>query len=716
MLALGLPGAIEAHDVSSNRAAEFLAAMPLREAWWALLLLLLSGAAGVWLFLRWRLSVLSRRQAELEGEVASQTEKLQIANRTLEERAHELRTAENRLRLLFHQTPAGIFVFDQEMRITDCNEQFLSLLDSSRQAMVGSPLSTFKEAEILPAIEAALEGKEGSYEGPCTLSAGSGAAWVTLTAVPLWGEDRQIQGGIGLAVDITERRQTEATLRESEERFRNMADTAPVMIWVADRDKGCTFFNKVWLAFTGRKLEQELGNGWAEGVHPDDREQCWKSYAAAFDARRSFQIEYRLRRADGEYRLLLDSGVPRFAPGGVFSGYIGSCTDITELKRVHEEVLATQKLESLGVLTAGIAHDFNNFLGSILAQAEMAEVAMAGGSGPEEEIKKIQAVAIRAAEVVRELMIYAGQDKGNFEAIDLSQVVREMLELLKVSISKHAVLETDLDEGLPPVMGNATQIRQVVMNLVINASEAIGNNPGIIHVSTSRRAAGEETAQDGTAIPPDGEFLELEVSDTGRGMTDEEKLKVFDPFFTTKFAGRGLGLSVVQGIVRAHGGTIHLKSTLGQGTSFRILLRSATEPAIEVHHAAESPSRAPGSGRVGAVLLVDDEEPLRQSVAKMLLKRGFSVMEAANGSAAIDFIRAQNGLDVIVLDMSIPGASSNDVMVEARRVRPGVKIILTSAYSRQMVRENLDASDAGFIRKPFRLGDLARLLSDALSS
>lgn len=238
------------------------------------------------------------------------------------------------------------------------------------------------------------------------------------------------------------------------------------MIWVAGQDQGCTFFNKGWLAFTGRTMEQERGNGWAEGVHPDDLERCFGSYSSSFDARQNFHIEYRLRRADGEYRWVLDSGVPRFNPGGAFSGYIGSCIDITDLKRAQEEVLATQKLESLRVLTAGIAHDFNNFLGSILAEAELAEAEMAAGSSPDEEVQSIKVVAIRAAEVVRELMIYAGQDKATLEALDISQLVEEMVQLLKVSISKHAALKTDLGKNLPAVLGNATQIRQIVMNLI----------------------------------------------------------------------------------------------------------------------------------------------------------------------------------------------------------------------------------------------------------
>jgi PAS domain S-box-containing protein len=261
-----------------------------------------------------------------------------------------------------------------------------------------------------------------------------------------------------------------------------MADAAPIMIWVSGPDQACTFFNKGWLDFTGRTMQQEIGDGWSAGVHPLDLDRCIGIYSSSFQARRNFQMEYRLRRADGEYRWLLDNGVPRFETDGTFAGYVGACTDITDLKRNQEEYVAKQKLESVGTLAGGIAHDFNNLLGGVLAHAELALVELADGSSPEPELDRIRAVAIRGSEIVRQLMIYSGQETEVPDLVDVSRIVEDMIELLKVAVSKHATVETSLARDLPVVRANPAQLRQVVMNLITNASEALGDRDGVIRI------------------------------------------------------------------------------------------------------------------------------------------------------------------------------------------------------------------------------------------
>jgi PAS domain S-box-containing protein len=521
---------------------------------------------------------------------------------------------------------------------------------------------------------------------------------------------------ITCTIDITDRKQAEAALLESEERFRNMADTAPVMIWVSGPDNLGTFFNKAWLDFTGRTMEEEVGEGWINGVHSDDLDYCLGTCGASFEARRAFQLEFRLRRADGEYRWIVDTGAPRYRHGE-FIGYIGSCLDVTDARRAQAESFARQKLESLGTLAAGIAHDFNNLLGGVLAQAELAAEELAAGSEPNEELKGIRDAAVRGSEIVRQLMIYAGKESDVLEPIDISSNVEEMLGLLKASVSKHATLVTDLDDDLPAVNARAAQIRQILMNLVVNASDAIRNRDGVIRVATDRVTVDRDIATALAEQLPEGDYVQLEVSDTGSGMSPETQARMFDPFFSTKSAGRGLGLAVIHGIVRSLQGAIRISSELGKGSTFQVLLPSVGAPAGRTDTGASVAEALPPSAK-GTVLVVEDESSLRLAVSKILGKAGFTVFEADNGSKAIEVLCARGAeVDLLFLDMTLPGRPSDEVLAEALRTRRDMKVILTSAYSEEMVKQTLSAPQVrGFVRKPFRLGTVVEAVRSALLS
>ncbi len=518
------------------------------------------------------------------------------------------------------------------------------------------------------------------------------------------------------ASSLRQRKRAEVALRESEESFRNLANTVPVMIVASGPDGKATFFNRVWLDFTGRTMEQELGSGWIEDVHPEDRDRTVLGYSASVEENKNCKLEYRLQRADGEYRHILCSGVPRFKRSGTFDGFIASCIDLTDMKRTEDEARARHNLESLGVLAGGIAHDFNNLLGGALAYVELAEAQVAEGVPPKEELQQIRSVAIRGSEIVRQLMIFAGKESATLEQVDVSSVVDEMLELLKVSISKHAILKTTLGKGLPAVRGNAAQIRQVVMNLITNASEAIGERDGVIRVITERatasNAVGAENLQEGV-------YVRIEVSDTGCGIALENQRRLFDPFFTTKFVGRGMGLSVVQRIVQRHGGAINVVSSLGKGSSFEILLPCAGETVPENSGGMARPGsreRTPSMKR--DILVVEDELPLLMAVSKMLQRRGFSVNQASDGSSALELIRAnKDQIDALLLDVTLPGSSSREVLLEAQRLIPELLVILTSAYGQESVAASFSGLKfAHFIRKPFAIDDLVSLLRDTPSA
>jgi two-component system cell cycle sensor histidine kinase/response regulator CckA len=518
----------------------------------------------------------------------------------------------------------------------------------------------------------------------------------------------------GVMTDITESRRAQESLIESEERFRKIADAAPVLIWARDEQGQVTYVNKQALAYHGRSLEQLRGKGWMDLVHADDRERVRSAVTESVASQRDYQMEFRQLRADGEFRWMLSTAVPRFA-GSEYAGHIGTVVDITQLKHDQEQGLAAQKLESLGVLAGGVAHDFNNLLGSILADSELLLADLPEGSPAHEGINRINGVAIRAAEIVRELMTFAGQENPSFEPVDVSSLVREMLELLKVSISKRAVLSIELAEGLPPVLANASQLRQIVMNLITNASEALGQGSGVIAVSSDLVVIGPDVTERSDLT--EGEYVRLKVSDTGCGMTREIQDKIFDPFFTTKFTGRGLGLAAVQGIVRSHRGAIQLTSAPGAGTRFEVLLpRSQGVPEPLPVPPPEPVGRV--ASLTGTVLMVDDEEMLRVAVSRMLRKKGFSVIEAGDGHTALDLFRAKAAeIGVILLDMTLPGLSGRKLFEELRRIRPDVRVILTTAYSKEMAANAVGSPQAwGFIRKPYHIADLITMLQSAQAS
>ena len=523
---------------------------------------------------------------------------------------------------------------------------------------------------------------------------------------------------IGAMQDLTEQKKSEAALRESEQRFRRVFEDGPLGIALVARDYRIIKVNSAFCQMLGYDEADLIGLSFVDFTHPDDVAADLKLAERLF-AREipSYQIEKRYLKKSREIIWAKLNASLVVGSGGEPLYGIAMLEDITAIKRTQEEALLRQKLESVGALAGGIAHDFNNLLGAVQAQTELALSELDAGVSCRKELETIGKVATRGAEVVRQLMIYAGKESALVEPVNFSKVVDEMLSLLEVSVSKHAVIRADLDFDLPPILASAAQIRQIVMNLITNASDAIGDRDGVIGVITRRITVGSESAEISPPTLPDGDYAVLEVCDTGRGMTPETQAKVFDPFFTTKSAGRGLGLAVIQGIIRTLGGTIHVASEPGKGTTFRVLL-----PLIEAATSAPPPSTS-GDGelevqsRRGVVLVVEDEGNLRRPIVKLLRRSGFEVFEAAEGNSAIDILRA-NGttVDVILLDMTIPGASSQEIIAEARNIKPDVRLILTSAYSWEMIERTISAPQIhSFIRKPFLFGDLLENIRNCLS-
>jgi signal transduction histidine kinase len=456
-------------------------------------------------------------------------------------------------------------------------------------------------------------------------------------------------------------------------------------------------------------MEELMRSGWAQLVHPDDVENVYAKYLTAADARRSFRIECRVRRANGRYRWVLTTGIP-ISSKGTYAGHIGTCIDITDLKRSHDQLLATEKLESLGVMAAGIAHDFNNLLGGVLAESDLALSELPPDSPARENVEHIYAVATHASEIVDLLMASAGGRDVAFEEVDLSKIVAEMLELLRVSLPGNAALDSRLDDGLPAIRANPSQIRQLILNLVKNSSEALQGEDGTITVTTRTIHLDRSTAAELPADLPEGDYAGLMVCDTGCGMAAEVRTKVFDPFYTTKFTGRGLGLAVVQGIIRSHGGAINVISTPGKGSTFEILLPYAGRK--EMRQSMTEKLAVEPVLVLGTVLVVEDEEALRLAVSKALAKSGFRVLAAATGETALELFRAHaNTIDLILLDLNLPGVSGAEMFVEVRHIRPDIKVVITTGYDPQSIGAGYlwsGQAPSAFFRKPYRLLELMR--------
>ena len=516
------------------------------------------------------------------------------------------------------------------------------------------------------------------------------------------------------AASLRQRKRAEAGLRESEERLKIAERLAHVGNWQWDVKSGKTSWSEEMFRIFGQPPDYIPSyEGICQSLLPEDRQRVDQSVTTSLAESRAFSFECQIARPDGDLRTIACIGEVLPGGGGLPKRMVGATQDITELRRAQHEDFAKQKLESVGTLASGIAHDFNNLLGGVMAQAELALEEYQAGTSPEEELKHIRDGAIRGSEIVRQLMIYAGRETEAAGLADVSQVARGMVELLKVSISKHAALVTDFGQDLPAVRGSAGQIQQIVMNLVTNASEALEDRDGVIRVTTRRLNLGRaEAISKGIA---EGDYVQLEVTDTGRGMSSETQARVFDPFFTTKSQGHGLGLGVVRGIVRGLGGAVYLLSELGRGTTFQIFLRST---GIMPGASGPPPSAGESSPPPAAtILVVEDDDALRVALAQILCRRGFETLDVANGADAISLLRAQSiKIDMMLLDMTIPGPSSREVAAVAAEARPEMKLVLTSAYDEKLVRSTVGAAQAcGFVRKPFQVEELVHTLGSPFS-
>jgi two-component system, cell cycle sensor histidine kinase and response regulator CckA len=531
------------------------------------------------------------------------------------------------------------------------------------------------------------------------------------------------------AMDVTAQVEVEQALRQSEQRLALALDASTDGIWDWDVPSGALYVSPSWsrmLGYEPHELEPRIET-WSALMHPDDLAAASEAYAEHAAGRTSaVEVEFRMRRKDGSWAwILAHSKVVARAADGAPVRVVGTHADITprheaelERDRLQAQLQQAQRLEGLGVLAGGIAHDFNNLLVGILGNASLVERDLPPDSPAAPVVSEIRSAAARAADLTRQLLAYAGKGRFVVEPVQLSALAEEMAALLRSVISRRATLRAELGADLPGVEADATQLRQIVMNLITNASDALGDRHGVITVRTGTMDVGVEFLRQAIGAPAlsPGPYVFVEVEDNGQGMDAATLARIFDPFFTTKFAGRGLGLAAALGIIRSHRGAIHVRSTPGSGTTVRIVL-----PALGTRA-----SPAPGTTTVppdawhgtGDVLLADDEPTVRIVAKRGLERLGFTVVESHDGQDAVDRVTAEpDRWRLVVLDLTMPRLGGDQALAAIRALRPGLPAVLYSGYSADELDAGLtEREQVTFLQKPFTFGSLTDAVRHVLEA
>jgi PAS domain S-box-containing protein len=510
---------------------------------------------------------------------------------------------------------------------------------------------------------------------------------------------------VGVIQDITESAHKERALRDSEERFRRIFELIPGPVTLAESDGKIIACNDGFCAAAGYPREEILGRSTKQlsvWVDPSQRDAM---YADLAQGKNVDWIEFKFRRRDGQVRTMQIFACPFELGGKAVVLSVGR--DITDQRNLEQQMLHTQKLESLGVLAGGIAHDFNNLLTGILGNADLAKTEMSPLAPSRASLEGIEVAARRAADLCRQLLAYSGRGRFIVQPIDLKELVEEMGHLLLVSISKKVVLKYHFAVGIPAVEADATQLRQVIMNLIVNASEAIGERSGVISVTVGLAHCEADYLRGcfGSDRLPPGDYVYVEIADTGHGMGKPTMDRIFDPFFSTKFTGRGLGLAAVLGIMRGHHGAIKVYSEPNRGTTFKLLFPASESRASKLQAKAVLPTAYHASGKI---LLADDEDTIRNLGRRMLQRAGFEVIIAADGREAIDkFTSEKDSITLVILDLTMPHVDGEGCYREMRRLQPGVKVIMSSGYNEQDIVSRFAGKGlAGFVQKPYTTEDL----------
>lgn len=625
-----------------------------------------------------------------------------------------LRESEEKYRSIFENSVEGIFQTTREGSYVDVNpslarmfgydsreEMLLALTDVGQQHyVVPEDRTRFRELiekhGVLQGFETQVRRRDGT------------AIWISINARVVKDKNGEIAFYEGTIENITDRKRTEEALFESEEKYRSIIEESHVGVYII-QDNVFTFVNPMFCAIHGYTYDEIVGKmGPRDFVLPEDfavvRDSIKRRFASEI---KTAELNYRIRRKDGEIRIIKAIGSSILYKRRL--AIIGTILDLSKEKVLEEQLLQSQKLETVGRLAGGIAHDFNNMLGVILGNVQLAKINLRPDEKAFEFCQSIEKATSRAAGFVKQLLAFSRRQLLELKVCDLNQLLVNFESMVQRVIGENIEMSIIPAPGLPAIKADETQINQVLLNLVVNARDAMPEG-GILTVSTGTANIDNKYIQLHPDVSP-GSYVVMSVSDTGIGMEKKITEKMFEPFFTTKAGGSGLGLSVVYGIIKQHGGFVDVISEYGRGTTFKVYLPRAEE-------AAAGTSEKSSAVHIGSetILVVEDDDDFRRVEAELLKKLGYRVYTASDGIEGIDmFKEKREEIDLVILDVVMPRMSGRETLEEIRKIRPGVSSLFVTGYSLDGIHANYileQGIDA--IQKPFSLDTLSRKIREVM--
>lgn len=631
-----------------------------------------------------------------------------------------LLASETLLRQFIKHTPAAVAMFDKELRYLEASDRWITAYRLEGQNIIGK-----SHYEVFPEIperwkeihRRTLAGAIERCDEDPFLRADGSLEWLQWEIRPWHTADGAIGGVIMFTQSITERKRAEETLQQSEERFRQVVENIQEVFWMTDVDKNRILYvspgyEKIW----GRSCESlyEASFTWIEAIHPDDRDRVAR--AALKQHEGDYFEEYRILRPDGAVRWIRDRAVPiRNGDGSVYR-IAGVAEDITEQRRIEEQLRQSQKMEAIGQMAGGVAHDFNNILGAIMMQAGLAAAHKHVPPEVKDLLADLIASAERAANLTRQLLAFGRRQVMQPRLLNLNEVIEIVTKMLQRILGETSSMQLRLSTQPLMVYADEGMLDQVLVNLTVNARDAMPQG-GRLLIETDSVEISEEDAPSRSELAP-GRFVRLRVSDTGYGIPEEHLPRIFDPFFTTKEPGKGtgLGLATVFGIVKQHRGSIQVSSKPGRGTEFEILL-----PASEAAHQLQSEEivQEPPRGGAETILLVEDDPAVRKLTQLVLEQHGYNILGASNGIEALEIWKRHNAaINLLLTDLVLPeGMNGHQIAEQLQEKKPDLKVIFTSGYSPDLAGRELKLKEGqNFLPKPCRphqiLDTVRRALDD----